>query len=262
MSDDDVNFLSRWSRRKAQVKAGGAPDPAPVAAAAPLSAATAMPTPRAPSGPSVAAGGDRAGAGADQPASPAQVGELAGANEAPPVEQPTLTDVAQLTHASDYSRFVAPGVDGAVRNAAMKKLFTDPHFNVMDGLDIYIDDYGKPDPLPASMLRQMRQSKFLGLFTEEEEAEEAKRLAEASQPASTAGETAVAADATDGTDVSDATDVSAVTVAEPDAFPGPDRSSTQDTADRTADLSPDSPSHENSDLRLQPNPAAGRTGAG
>jgi hypothetical protein len=33
-----------------------------------------------------------------------------------------------------------------VRNAALKKLFTDPHFNVMDGLDVYIDDYGKPDP--------------------------------------------------------------------------------------------------------------------
>ena len=30
----------------------------------------------------------------------------------------------------------------------MKKLFSDPHFNVMDGLDTYIDDYGKPDPLP------------------------------------------------------------------------------------------------------------------
>ena len=30
----------------------------------------------------------------------------------------------------------------------MKKLFSDPHFNVMDGLDTYIDDYGKPDPIP------------------------------------------------------------------------------------------------------------------
>jgi hypothetical protein len=35
-----------------------------------------------------------------------------------------------------------------VKNAAFKKLFADPHFNVMDGLDIYIDDYSKPDPLP------------------------------------------------------------------------------------------------------------------
>ena len=40
----------------------------------------------------------------------------------------------------------------------MKKLFSDPHFNVMDGLDTYIDDYGKPDPIPLSMLRRMNQS--------------------------------------------------------------------------------------------------------
>ena len=28
----------------------------------------------------------------------------------------------------------------------------------MDGLDTYIDDYGKPDPIPMPMLRQMNQS--------------------------------------------------------------------------------------------------------
>ena len=49
----------------------------------------------------------------------------------------------------------------------MKKLFSDPHFNVMDGLDIYIDDYGKPDPIPLSMLRRMNQSAALGLFDKE-----------------------------------------------------------------------------------------------
>ena len=66
---------------------------------------------------------------------------------APP---PTLDDVAVLTRESDYSRFVAPDVDGGVSNAALKKLFSDPHFNVMDGLDTYIDDYSKPDPLPPA----------------------------------------------------------------------------------------------------------------
>ena len=53
----------------------------------------------------------------------------------------------------------------------MKKLFADPHFNVMDGLDTYIDDYGKPDPIPLAMLRQMNQSKFLRLFDDDEEEE-------------------------------------------------------------------------------------------
>ena len=77
---------------------------------------------------------------------------------------PTMDDVAALTNQSDYSRFVRPGVDSGVRNAAMKKLFSDPHFNVMDGLDTYIDDYGKPDPIPPEMLRRMTQSALLGLF--------------------------------------------------------------------------------------------------
>ena len=49
----------------------------------------------------------------------------------------------------------------------MKKLFSDPHFNVMDGLDTYIDDYGKPDPIPLSMLRRMNQAAVLGLFDDE-----------------------------------------------------------------------------------------------
>lgn len=94
---------------------------------------------------------------------------------------PTLADVALLTRESDYSRFVGAGVDNGVKQAAMKKLFTDPHFNVMDGLDTYIDDYGKPDPIPLAMLRRMTQSKFLRLFDDDdEEADEAKRLAASS----------------------------------------------------------------------------------
>jgi len=56
-----------------------------------------------------------------------------------------------------------------VKSAAMKKLFSDPHFNVMDGLDTYIDDYNKPDPIPLAMLRQMNQSKFLRLFDDDEQ---------------------------------------------------------------------------------------------
>ncbi len=88
---------------------------------------------------------------------------------APAEPPPTLDDVARLPDGAAVARFVARGVDPAVKNAALKKLFADPHFNVMDGLDIYIDDYGRPDPLPAAMLRQMAQSKFLGLFDDDPE---------------------------------------------------------------------------------------------
>ena len=145
-------FLSRWARRKEQARSGAliAPEarpPLPMAAPVELVAAPAA------------------------------------ALEDPPAAEPppTLADVAQLTRESDYSRFVNAGVDDGVKQAAMKKLFTDPHFNVMDGLDTYIDDYGKPDPIPLAMLRRMTQSKFLRLFDDDdEEADEAKKLATSS----------------------------------------------------------------------------------
>lgn len=85
-------------------------------------------------------------------------GPVAPAEALPP---PTLDDVAALNHDADFRRFVAPGVDETVRRSAMKKLFTDPHFNVMDGLDIYIDDYNKFEPLPAAMLAMLEHAKPL-----------------------------------------------------------------------------------------------------
>ena len=103
---------------------------------------------------------------------------------AAPLEVPQdLPAVETLTPESDYTRFMKPDVPIASRNAAMKKLFTDPHFNVMDGLDIYIDDYTKEDPIPMAMLRDLAQSKMLGLFKEEEAAEEKARQELADQTA-------------------------------------------------------------------------------
>jgi hypothetical protein len=91
----------------------------------------------------------------------APVAPDAPAEPAEPLPPPTLDDVAALTHEADFRRFVAPGVDETVRRSAMKKLFTDPHFNVMDGLDIYIDDYNKFEPLPAAMLAMLEHAKPL-----------------------------------------------------------------------------------------------------
>ncbi|MDH4290665.1 MAG: DUF3306 domain-containing protein [Aquincola sp.] len=143
MSEGD-GFLARWSKRKAALREGREAPPEPVAPLpAPVRAERAE-APDAPVAPEPSP--------APQPAGP---------------PAPTLDDVAALTHQSDFSRFVAPDVDAGVRNAALKKLFDDPHFNVMDGLDTYIDDYGKPDPIPASMLRKMVQSAALGLFDDE-----------------------------------------------------------------------------------------------
>ena len=83
--------------------------------------------------------------------------------EAPPPA--TLEDVAKIDRFDpDFSAFMKPDVDPVVQQAALKKMFTDPHFNIMDGLDIYIDDYSKPDPLPPGMLERMAQSDMLNLF--------------------------------------------------------------------------------------------------
>jgi hypothetical protein len=77
----------------------------------------------------------------------------------------TLEDVEKIDRfAPDFSAFMKPDVDPAVQQAAMKKMFSDPHFNVMDGLDIYIDDYSKPDPIPMEMLKRMVQSDMLNIF--------------------------------------------------------------------------------------------------
>ena len=82
-----------------------------------------------------------------------------------PTPSATLEDVEKIDRfAPDFSAFMKPDVDPAVQQAAMKKMFSDPHFNVMDGLDIYIDDYSNPELLPPEMLRGLVQSDLLGIF--------------------------------------------------------------------------------------------------
>ncbi len=155
----DSSFLSRWSRRKATVREGGAvPDE-------PQAAAPVQPEPLPPTA-------------AQAPATPAEA----------TVELPTMADVALLRPGDNIARFVARGVDEGVKRAALKTLFADPHFNVMDGLDTYIDDYGKPDPIPPDVLRRLRQSEALGLFDAEEAAEPTPpaALPEAAVPATAA----------------------------------------------------------------------------
>jgi hypothetical protein len=81
-----------------------------------------------------------------------------GATSAP--AKPALPPVDSLQGlASEYKDFLRPGVDEKLRTAALRKLFRDPHFSVMDGLDVYIDDYSKPDPIPEAMLRTLQHAK-------------------------------------------------------------------------------------------------------
>jgi hypothetical protein len=151
MAADDSNFFSRWSRRKVQERAGQplpADPPVVVPAVVPVAAPVVAPVQQRASEPHVPAA---------SPSSAAAQPEA----EAPPAL--TLEDVAKVTPKDDFAPFMARQVSPEVRNAAVKKLFTDPHFNVMDGLDIYIDDYSIPSPLSAADMAQMVGAQFLKL---------------------------------------------------------------------------------------------------
>ncbi|MEY4317025.1 MAG: hypothetical protein RI902_833 [Pseudomonadota bacterium] len=193
MADDDTpaGFLSRWSRRKADVREGRV-----------VVEEVRTPVASPPTTPSNAANK----AQHDQASQPV----------------PTMEDVQQLNADSNFASFMSSKVAPEVKNAAMKKLFADPHFNVMDGLDIYIDDYGIPDPLPAGMLEQMTRVDGLNLFNDKNK-----------------GDTP--ADQPEGQTSADVAQSS----------PSDNLSTTQR----------DIPAHDHADLRLQPNPAARPEGA-
>ena len=73
----------------------------------------------------------------------------------PQAPLPELPPLDSLTSESDFRPFMDPRVDAALRRAALRKLFSDPSFNVIDAMDIYIEDYTKPDPIPEEMLRRL-----------------------------------------------------------------------------------------------------------
>jgi len=223
VSDADDSFLSRWSRRKARVRDGQVGPAVPEPASKPVVPASDTPATHGTTSSTTAA--------APIPNElPAHAEPLA--QEAAPL--PTMDDVARLTRESDFSPFVRPGVDAGVKNAALKKLFSDPHFNVMDGLDTYIDDYGKPDPIPPAMLRRMTQSAMLGLFDDEPDpdAREARGNETAPGPVNPDGSAAVA--------VAQSSDPREPAITPPPAETRPD---------------------DDPDLRLQQDHAAERSGA-
>jgi hypothetical protein len=96
----------------------------------------------------------------------------------PEAPAPELPPLDKLTLESDYRGFFHPKVSEDMRRAALRKLFSDPHFNVMDGLDVYIDDYSKTEPIPAAMLAGLRQAQQILDWAKEDE----EKLARESAP--------------------------------------------------------------------------------
>ncbi len=144
MSDD---FLSRWSRlKRTSTQAPGAE-----AARGPVPA-RAQPAP-----------------------APAAL-----AASAPAPAPPPLPAVESLSFESDFTAFMKPEVGEVLKRQALKTLFQDPRFNVMDGLDVYIADYSLADPLPEGWLEKMTQTVRLGEYKAPEE-EVPRPAAEAAQ---------------------------------------------------------------------------------
>lgn len=142
MSDGE-GFLGRWSRRKREAKESPV-DPAPAAGVVPQGSAL----PRA--------------------------AEPAGSAPLPPVES--------LTPQSDFAPFMQADVDPTLKGRALKTLFGDPALYPMDGLDVYIDDYSKPDPLPEGWLAKLNQFAALDGGAQAERAQEAEHAQEAQRP--------------------------------------------------------------------------------
>ena len=114
------------------------------------------------------------------------------AGEEKEAQAPALPPVDQLTPESDFAPFMHPKVDGAVRRVALKKLFSDPHFNVPDLNEAYSGDWTGGDPISEELLKTLNQARTV-LYREEEAAAQAKDGAQGA-------DTAQATDAEQGTD--------------------------------------------------------------
>jgi hypothetical protein len=96
-----------------------------------------------------------------EPAKVAKVDPVAAAAAGPTTPSAPLPAVDGLELSSDFLPFMQGEVAEGVRRAALQKLFSAEHFNVMDGLDVYIDDYNKFEPIGEEMLRQLMQARAL-----------------------------------------------------------------------------------------------------
>ena len=100
----------------------------------------------------------------DAPAPPAAV---------PPIEK--------LTPESDFAAFMNPKVKDELRRLALKKLFSDAHFNVPDPFEPYSRDWTVGEPIPPELLATLNQARSV-LFTEPEKKPDAEPQASVEGP--------------------------------------------------------------------------------
>jgi hypothetical protein len=100
---------------------------------------------------------------------------------------PILPPVDKLTPESDFTGFMHPKVEDALRRAALKKLFSDPHFNVPDPFEPYSGDWTVGEPISEEMLATLNQARTL-LFDNDEKKKEEQQAAEKQNAATPSSE--------------------------------------------------------------------------
>jgi hypothetical protein len=91
---------------------------------------------------------------------------------------PVLPELDKLTPDSDFTGFMHPKVQDALRRVALKKLFSDPHFNVADPYEAYSGDWTGGEPISEELLAQLNQARTL-IFNDQDKKGEAPRAAPA-----------------------------------------------------------------------------------
>lgn len=132
MAQDKEAFLSRWSRRKLDADKDSPPEP--------------REEQRQP----------KDGKPAESPPAQARASKKPAGAAAPATELPALD---KLTSQSDFVEFMKPGVNDKLRRAALKKLFADPRFNVIDPLNIDIEDLSNLEKLSPEVAKTLAHAK-------------------------------------------------------------------------------------------------------
>lgn len=140
VGESDEDFLSRWSRRKADQKGS---EPAP----------SAEPPAASPEGADLPEGTD-SGEAPDEAAIVAE-----------------LPDIESLDKESDFSAFMKQGVPDALRRQALRKLWkVNPVFGFLDGMNDYDEDFTITTSIAGGVKTLYQVGK--GMVREEEEEEE------------------------------------------------------------------------------------------
>jgi len=95
--------------------------------------------------------------GETPPEPPAPVVAVAPSADAPP-EAP-LPDPLTLGMADDFSAFLRDKVPPALKHKAMQHLFSHPHFNELDMMDVYMEDFNLVPNLDTASMDLVKHAK-------------------------------------------------------------------------------------------------------